>query len=124
MLSKSKNRASIHSISEKSTKTHHTVLLHFIPRYYCHKILDSIILFDILSMKSGTKTDTVEWNIPKNVQLVDETFNHGSIDLLIDADLLYEIQCSGYLFLLKTLIYKKSQQLGWVVSCCVNCINK
>jgi hypothetical protein len=46
-------------------------------------------------MKSGTITDTVEWNIPKDVQLVDETFNHGSIDLLMDAHLLYEIQCSG-----------------------------
>jgi len=57
-------------------------------------------------MKSGTKTDTAEWNIPKDVQLMDETFNHGSIDLLIDANLLRETQCSGYLFLLKTLIYK------------------
>jgi hypothetical protein len=45
-------------------------------------------------MKSGTITDTVEWNIPKDVQLVDENFNHSSIDL-IDANLLYEIQCSG-----------------------------
>jgi len=95
MLRKSKNRASIHSISEISTKTHHVVLLHFIPRYYCHKMQDSAILFDILSMKSGTITDTVEWNIPKDVQLVDEIFNHGSIDLLIAANLLYEIQCSG-----------------------------
>jgi hypothetical protein len=46
-------------------------------------------------VKSGTKTDTVEWNIPKDVQLVDKTFNHGSTDLLIDVNLLYEIQCSG-----------------------------
>jgi hypothetical protein len=46
-------------------------------------------------MKSGTKTDTVEWNIPKNVQIVDETFIHGSTDLLVDADLLYESQCCG-----------------------------
>lgn len=37
----------------------------------------------------------MEWNIPKDVQLVDETLNHGNLDLLIDADLLYEIPHTG-----------------------------
>lgn len=66
MQRKSKNRACIQGISDISTKTQHTVLLHFIPRYNDrHIILDAATLFDILSMKQGTKTDTVKWNIPR-----------------------------------------------------------
>jgi hypothetical protein len=38
-------------------------------------------------MKSSTKTNTEDWNIPKDEQPVDETFSYYSIDLLIDADL-------------------------------------
>jgi hypothetical protein len=37
----------------------------------------------------------MEWNIPKDVQLVDETFNHGNIDFLINANILYVIPHSG-----------------------------
>jgi hypothetical protein len=45
-----------------------------------------------LGTTPSTKLDTSSWKLPKDIKLADEHFNQpGSIDLLIGADIVYEI---------------------------------
>jgi hypothetical protein len=42
----------------------------------------------IIGTTPSTKLNTSSWNIPKDIKLADEDFDHpGGIDLLIGADL-------------------------------------
>jgi len=47
-------------------------------------------------MTPATKLNTTEWKIPTDIKLADEHFHQqGNIDLLIGADLFYEISRLG-----------------------------
>jgi len=81
-----------------------------------HTTLDCAILSNITGPTPSTKLDTSTWKIPKDIKLADEQFDHpGDIDLLIGADLFYEILRSGrrtrpgYPVLQETV-------LGWTLS--------
>jgi hypothetical protein len=46
--------------------------------------------------QSTIRLDASSWNVPKDIKLADDHFNvPGSIDLLIGADIFYEILRSG-----------------------------
>ena len=61
-----------------------------------HTTLDCAILSSITGTTPPSKLDITSWKIPKDNKLADEEFNQpGSIDLLIEADLFYEILQSG-----------------------------
>jgi hypothetical protein len=50
------------------------------------------VLSNITSTTPAVKLDINKWNIPKDLKLADENFNvPGDIDLLIGADIFYEI---------------------------------
>jgi len=81
-----------------------------------HTSLTCAVLPNITSSSPATKLDTTTWNLPKDILLADEHFDRPSaIDLLIGADLFYEILLSnrrtrkGYPVLQETV-------LGWIVS--------
>jgi len=49
-------------------------------------------LSNITGTTPSTKLDTSSWKIPKDIELADEHFDQpGSIDLLLGADLFYEM---------------------------------
>jgi hypothetical protein len=57
-----------------------------------HATIDCAILPNITGVTPSIKLSTSSWNIPKDIKLADEHFNHpGGIDLLVGADLFYEI---------------------------------
>ena len=61
-----------------------------------HDSLNCAVLSDITGTTPATKLNTTNWKIPTDIKLADDTFNiPGNIDLLIGADLFYEILQSG-----------------------------
>jgi len=61
-----------------------------------HDSLNCAVLPDITGTSHATKLDTSKWKIPTDIKLANETFNiPGEIDLLLGADLFYEILESG-----------------------------
>jgi hypothetical protein len=96
-LSRTQTYASIQVISNVNTATHHSASIHLRSRHTdCHTTLDCAILSNITGTTPPSKLDTSSWKIPKDIKLADEQFNQpGSIDLLIGANLFYEILQSG-----------------------------
>jgi hypothetical protein len=84
-------------ISNVNTATHHSVSLHLRSRHTdWHTTLNCAILPNITGLTPVTKQHISSWKIPKNIKLADEQFNQpGSIDLLIGADLFYEMNRPG-----------------------------
>jgi len=96
-LSRTQRHASIQGISNINTATHHSVSIHLRSRHTdWHTTLDCAILSLIIGTTPSTKLDTSTWKIPKDIKLADEQFDQpGGIDLLIGADLFYEMLRSG-----------------------------
>jgi len=79
--------------------------------------IDSVILSRITGTTSTTKLDKSTWKIQKNIKLSDgEFYQPGGIDLLIGADLFYQIFQSGRHK--RTVNYPVLQAtvLGWTFS--------
>ena len=116
-LSRTQTHASITGISNVNTATHHSVSVQLKSRHTnWHTTLDCAILPNITGPTPSTKLDTSTWKIPTDIKLADEQFDQpGGIDLLIGADLFYEILRSGrrtrpgYPVLQETV-------LGWTLS--------
>jgi len=96
-ISRTQTHVSIQGISNVSTTTHHSVSIHLRSRHSdWHTTLDCVILSCITGTTPSTKLDTSSWKIPKDIKLAYEQFDQpGSIDLLIGADLFYEMLRSG-----------------------------
>ena len=96
-LTRTQKHTSIQGISNVNTATHHSVSIHLRSRHTdWHTTLDCAILSNITGTTPSTKLDRSTWKIPKDIKLADEQFDQqGSIDLLIGADLFYEILRSG-----------------------------
>jgi predicted nicotinamide N-methyase len=59
-------------------------------------------------MTPAKKLDISGWKIPKDIKLADEQFNEpGSIDLLLGADLFYEMSRPGRYIQRITQYFKK-----------------
>jgi len=61
-----------------------------------HTILDYAFLHNITGLTLFTKLNPSSWGIPEDIKVEDEHFDQpSSMDLLIEADLSYEILRSG-----------------------------
>jgi len=96
-LSKTQTRSSIQGINHSSAAATHCVSVHMRSRHTdWHDSLNCAVLPDITGTTPATKLDTSKWKLPTDIKLADETFNiPGDIDLLVGADLFYEILESG-----------------------------
>jgi len=76
-----------------STLRHITVSLDLRSRHTdWHTTLNCAILSHITGITPSTKLDISTWKIPKDIKFADEQFDQsGDIDLLIGADLFYEM---------------------------------
>jgi len=92
-LSKTQTRSSIQGIHHSSAAATHCVSVHMRSRHTdWHDSLNCAVLPDITGTTPATKLDTSKWKLPTDIKLADETFNiPGDIDLLLGADLFYEI---------------------------------
>ena len=117
-LYRTQTRESIQGISSVNTETYHSVSKHLRSRRTdWHTTLNCAILSHNAGTTTSTKLDTSTWKIPKEIKLADEQFDQPvGIDLLIVADLFFEILQSGrrtrpdnYRVLEKTV-------LGWTLS--------
>jgi len=82
-----------------------------------HTTLDCAILSHITGTTPYTKLDTSTWKIPKDIKLADEQFDQpGSIDLLIGADLFYEMLRSGRRTRPGNYTVLQGTVLGWTLS--------
>ena len=110
-LSRTQTHAFIQGISNVNTATHHSVSIHLRSRHTdWHTTLDCAILSSITGTTPPSKLDISSWKIPKDIKLADEHFDQpGSIDLLIGADLFYEMLQSGRRKRPETSQYYKKQ---------------
>ena len=96
-LSKTQTHSSIQGINNSSAVTNHYVSIHKRSRHTdWHDSLNCAVWSDITGITPATKLDTSCWRIPTDIKLADENFNlPGDIDLLLEADLSYEMLQSG-----------------------------
>jgi hypothetical protein len=117
-LTKTQTHASIKGINNVNTATHHSVSIHLRSRHAdWHTTLDCATLSNITGTTPSTQLDTSTWKIPKDIKLADEQFDQpGSIDLLIGADLFYNILRSGRLARPGNYPVLQETVLGWTLS--------
>jgi hypothetical protein len=117
-LMKTQTHSSTKGISNVNTATHHSVSIELRSRHTgWHTTLDCDILSNITGKTPSIHLDTSTWKIPTDIKLADEQFDQpGGIDLLIGAELFYDILRSGrctrpghYPVLQETI-------LGWTLS--------
>jgi hypothetical protein len=117
-LSTTQTPASVGGISNVNTATQHSVSLQLRSRHTdWHTAIYCAILPNITGATPSIKLNTSSWNIPKDMKLADEHFNYpGGIDILICADLSYEMllkerrtHTGNYPILQETV-------LGWTIS--------
>ena len=117
-LSRTQTRASIQGISNVNTETYHSVSLHLRSRHTnWHTTLNCAILSHITGTTPSTKLDTSTWKIPNDIKLADEQFDHpGNIDLLIGADLFFEMLQPGRRTRPGNYPVLQETVLGWTLS--------
>jgi len=117
-LTKTKAQAAIQGISDVNTATHHSVSIHMISRHTdWRSTLDCAVLKNITGLIPSVKFDMSNWKIPKDIKLADELFNHPEkVDLLIGAELFYELLQSGRLRLPGNYPMLQETVLGWIVA--------
>ena len=116
-LSRTQTHASIQGISNVNTATHHSASIHLISRHTdWHTTLDCAILSSITGTTPASKLDITSWKIPKDIKLADEHSDQpGSTDLLIGADLFYEMLQSGRRIRPGNYPVLQETALGWTV---------
>jgi len=117
-LSRTQTHASIQGINNVNTATHHSVSIHLKSRHTdWHNTIQCAILSNITGTTPCTKLDTRSWKIPKDIKLEDEQFDQpGSIDLLLGADLFYEMLRSGRRTRPANYPVLQETVLGWTLS--------
>jgi len=117
-LSRTQTHAQIQGISSVNTETYHSVSIHLRSRHTdWHTTLNCAILSHITGTIPSTKLDTSTWKIPKDIKLADEQFDQpGSIDLLIGADLFYEMLRSDRRTRPGNYPVLQETVLGWTLS--------
>jgi hypothetical protein len=117
-LSRTQTHASIQGITNVNTFAHHSVSVHLRSRHSdWHTTLDCAVLPNITGITQSTKLDTSSWKIPRDIKLADEHFDQtGPIDLLIGADLFYEILRSGRRSRPGNYPVLQETVLGWTLS--------
>ena len=96
-LSRTQTYALIQGNSSVNTGKYHSDLIHLRSRHTdWHTTVKCSTLSHITGTTPFTNLDTSTWKIHKDIKLADEQFDQpGSIDVLIGADLFYEMLRSG-----------------------------
>jgi len=82
-----------------------------------HSTLDCAVLKNITGFIPSVKFDISNWKIPKDIKLADELFNHPEkVDLLVGAELFYEMLQSGRLRLPGNYPILQETVLGSIVA--------
>jgi len=117
-LSRTQTHASIQGISNVNTATHQSTSIHLRSRHTdWHTTLDCAILSSITGTTPPSKLDITHWKIPKDIKSADEHFDQpGTIDLLIGADLFYEMLQSGTRKRPGNFPVLQETVLGWTIS--------
>lgn len=117
-LSRTQTHTSIQGISNVNTTARHSGSIHRRSRHTdWHTTLDCAVLPNITGTTLSIKLNTSSWRIQKDIRLADEHFDQpGSIDLLIGADLFYEILRSGKRKRPGNYSVLQETVLGWTLS--------
>jgi hypothetical protein len=117
-LARNRAHTSIQGIFDVNTAKHHSVSIHLRSRHTnWHTTLDCVVLSTITGITPSTKLDTSSWKIPKDIKLADEHFNQpGSTDLLMGADIFYEILRSDRCTRPGNFPVLQETALGWTIS--------
>ena len=117
-LPRTQTHTSIQDISNVNTSTGHSVSIYLRSRHTdWHTTLDCAVLPNITGMTPATKLNTTDWKIPTDIKLADEHFHEpGNIDLLIRADLFYEISHPGRRTRLGNYSVLQETVLGWTLA--------
>jgi hypothetical protein len=101
-----------------NTAIYHIVSIHLRSRHTdWHTTLEYAILSSITGTTPPSKLDTTSWKIPKDIKLEGEQFDHPAyIDLLIGADLYYEILQTGRCTRPGNFPVLQETVLGWTIS--------
>ena len=116
-LPRSKTRTFVQGISAINTEAEHMVSLNLKSIYNdWHSNANCVILPTISHLTPTTRLDVSEWRLPSDVQLADESFlEPGNIDLLLGADIFYDIQRPGRRT--RSSNYSVLQDCSWVDNC-------
>jgi hypothetical protein len=117
-LDRTQTHASYQGISNVNTAAHYSMPLQIKSMHSdWHTTLDCAILSNITGTTPTTKLDTSSWNLPKDLRLADEQFDQpGNIDLLIGADIFYDILRSGRHTRPGNFPVIQETVLGWTIS--------
>ena len=117
-LARNRTHTSIQGICDVNTATHHSISIHLRSRHTdWHTTLDCAVLSNITGITPSTKLDTSSWKIPKDIKLADKHFDQiGSIDLLMGADIFYEILRSDRRTHPGNFPVLQETALGWTLS--------
>lgn len=79
--------------------------------------LNFLVLSKITGELPSVSVDSRNWGIPSNIELADESFNKkGKIDLLVGAEVFYQILCIGHIVLSDSIPSLQKTLFGWIVS--------
>lgn len=79
--------------------------------------LDYLVVPRVTGALPATKIDPHSWQIPESVQLADPNFYEpGRIDMLVGAELFFDVLQEGKIKLSPNLPLLQESQLGWLVS--------
>ena len=92
-LPRTQTNTQIESISSINFESYHSVSIYLTSGHTdLHTTLNCVILSHITGTTPSTNLDTSTWKFPEDNMLADEQFDQtGSIDLVIGADLSYEM---------------------------------
>ena len=96
-LPRTQTPVAIQGINNVNTATHHSVSIHLRSRHTdWHTTLNCAVLSNITGTTPSYQLDTISWKLPKDIRLADEHFDQpGGIDILLGADVFFEILRSG-----------------------------
>ncbi|XP_059221526.1 uncharacterized protein LOC131996094 [Stomoxys calcitrans] len=77
----------------------------------------AMVVPTITDYQPGINLETSNWNIPKNIQLADPSFDKPDrIDILIGAELFFDLMSVGQIKIAANLPVLQKTLLGWVVA--------
>ena len=117
-LPRTQTHAQIQGISSVNPETYHSVSIHLRSRHTdWHTTINCLILSHINDTTSFTIMDVSAWKIPKNTKLDNVQFDQpGDIDLLIGADIFYEMLRSDSRTRPNNYTVLQETVLGWTLS--------
>lgn len=105
-------------ISESQSSVKNMVNATVLSRHNGYKVnLNFLVLPKITGELPSVSVDIGNWEIPNNIELADDSFNNrGKIDLLVGAEVFYQILCIGHIVLSDSLPVLQKTLFGWIVS--------